>query len=408
MDYWVDDDKEYAISYRVYGSNYYWIIGMLEEMGTYATIYSFSDILEQKCPNNEGHVWSWNYYDGTSYVATNDVGVKCANEGDFCTSVNPCKEDEGDCDLHDECQESLVCGSSNCPTSLGFDLNVDCCSISDNRRKKNPRENIHKLPVPKHSGNVNKMSSPKHFDGDNKILLFSPYFRNHPMQYQNVINHDMERSRIKRNIKQHKAKIIATKSNSGHQTNLPSHCGGNNLTYENSPIVCNHLASSVYGLIVVLNPNEAEYGTDALKNNFVGFKTLVHSPYDYPEVDAVGMAMDQNIQSFIGIRGYHSGITEAADRWKPDQKKCASRDDIELDVFEDYTRKNCVFECQAKGFFDKCGCVPYYYPDFHLAWEGVNSSTCNITGLLCLSRVPGRLNLSIILSKKTLIFFAFT
>ena len=51
-------------------------------------------------------------------------------------------------------------------------------------------------------------------------------------------------------------------------------------------------ASSKFGLTVILNPNEAEY-TDALKNNFIGFKTLVHTPYNFPEVDAVGMAMEK-------------------------------------------------------------------------------------------------------------------
>ena len=45
----------------------------------------------------------------------------------FCTNVNPCSQDEGDCDLHNECQDGLHCGSNNCPASLGFDSEVDCC-----------------------------------------------------------------------------------------------------------------------------------------------------------------------------------------------------------------------------------------------------------------------------------------
>ena len=255
----------------------------------------------------------------------------------------------------------------------------------------------------RHSSKSDRISRsrPLHFDRAEKMLLspnfdleegllFIPEFR----------NHNMKRSRAKRNIKENKAKI--EKTNSHQIAKLKSYCEGKKTTYKNSSIVCNHLASSVEGLIVILNPNEPDYKTNAVKNNFIGFKILVHSPYDFPEVDAVGMAMNQNIRSYIGIRGYHSWITEAADRWKPDKKKCASKDDIELDVFEDYTRKNCVFECQAKEIFDKCGCLPYHYPDFHLAWEGVNSSTCNITGLLCLPRVPGRLKLNIILSKNLL------
>ena len=47
----------------------------------------------------------------------------------FCLSGIPCGEDEGDCDTHDECQAGLACGSDNCPASLGFDSEVDCCHV---------------------------------------------------------------------------------------------------------------------------------------------------------------------------------------------------------------------------------------------------------------------------------------
>ena len=45
----------------------------------------------------------------------------------FCASGIPCGENEGDCDAHDECQDGLFCGSNNCPALLGFDSEVDCC-----------------------------------------------------------------------------------------------------------------------------------------------------------------------------------------------------------------------------------------------------------------------------------------
>ena len=48
-------------------------------------------------------------------------------EEDFCTIGKPCTVDEGDCDSHEECIDSLVCGLNNCPDSLGYDLEVDCC-----------------------------------------------------------------------------------------------------------------------------------------------------------------------------------------------------------------------------------------------------------------------------------------
>ena len=49
---------------------------------------------------------------------------------DFCTTVFPCMEYEGDCDSNSECQSSLFCGYNNCPVSLQFFSEVDCCSTT--------------------------------------------------------------------------------------------------------------------------------------------------------------------------------------------------------------------------------------------------------------------------------------
>ena len=46
---------------------------------------------------------------------------------DFCTENRKCGHHEGDCDNDSECQSGLRCGIDNCPTSLGFDSNTDCC-----------------------------------------------------------------------------------------------------------------------------------------------------------------------------------------------------------------------------------------------------------------------------------------
>ena len=130
MDYWVDAEKGHAIWYKSSFYSYDWNIGDQKDLGSdTVAIYSSSDILEKKCPNNEGYVWNWLYGDVTtnSFVATNDVYIKCAHEDDSCTSENPCGIDQGDCDTHDECQHGLFCGSNNCPDSLGFHSEFDCC-----------------------------------------------------------------------------------------------------------------------------------------------------------------------------------------------------------------------------------------------------------------------------------------
>ena len=133
MDYWVDVEAEHAIWYTALGSAYYWLIAPLSSLGSTSGLYMYSssNTLEWTCPNNEGYVWNWKYVhdpDASSgFTDTNDVYIKCANEDDFCTSQNPCGTDQGDCDTHDECQDGLFCGSNNCPDNLGFISETDCC-----------------------------------------------------------------------------------------------------------------------------------------------------------------------------------------------------------------------------------------------------------------------------------------
>ena len=57
-------------------------------------------------------------------------------------------------------------------------------------------------------------------------------------------------------------------------------------------------ANSRLGLSVLLYPDEDNYG-DSVLNNFVGFKVLVHSPFDFAEVAAKGFIVDKNVESFI-------------------------------------------------------------------------------------------------------------
>ena len=247
--------------------------------------------------------------------------------------------------------------------------------------RKNPTENFIDHHSLSEKSNRNLKLQLLQFDGEEEML---------PHQYfelkEEFRNGKIQKSRAQRNTELHKAKM-----------QLESNCEGKGITYQDSSIVCNHLASSVDGLRVKLNPNVDEYKTDAVKNNFIGFKYLVHSPYDFPFVEEVGKAMGPSIQSHIGFLGFHSWITDNADAYhcNPFQcpKKCASKHDIPLDVFQDYTRANCVFECQAKSTFENCGCLPYHYPEFHLLntgiWKNVTSTACNHTQLICLSRVKG-------------------
>ena len=35
-----------------------------------------------------------------------------------------------------------------------------------------------------------------------------------------------------------------------------------------------------------------------------------------------------------------------------------------MEVYTNYSRDACLMECRARLLFDKCNCLPYYFPDF--------------------------------------------
>ena len=463
MDYWVDTEGENAIWYTSYGSTYHWMISSIEHLGSDTTsIYSSSNFLEKECPNNEGCVWNMYYYDGSSFIATNDVYIKCENEDDFCTSQNPCGTDQGDCDTHDECQDSLVCGSNNCPDYLGVDFEFDCCyapSVGDehfctpmecgnpswkgdgycddennfeacewdggdccgsnvntdycsacecldpnaagSRRKQTLNETTFNSEKKQMEIKVDKNSNLLKYsrlnekldkvDQENEKLLLNPIQRK--LYDEEILRNNHLSSK---HFLYHRRRSEAQKSSKSSNSILRKTSAKTQGLFE---LRNSYKASSKYGLTVILNPNEPEY-TDALKNNYIGFKTLVHTPYNFAEVDAVGMAIGKNIKATVGIRGHHSWITEAANALGLYQKKCLSRSDdmkkykeVTLEVFANYTRKGCILECHANIFFKKCGCLPYHYPDFSVVWK--KNTTCNHTALQCMSKLVGKNDISL-------------
>ena len=51
---------------------------------------------------------------------------ECLNYWNCCTKENPCSEGEGDCDMHNQCTDGLICGIRNC-IGPEHPLNADCC-----------------------------------------------------------------------------------------------------------------------------------------------------------------------------------------------------------------------------------------------------------------------------------------
>ena len=60
-------------------------------------------------------------------------------------------------------------------------------------------------------------------------------------------------------------------------------------------------ANTQLGLTILLDPDIENYWVS--ENNFVGFRVLVHHPYEYPEVRGKGFAIGKGKEAFLAVSG---------------------------------------------------------------------------------------------------------
>ena len=135
------------------------------------------------------------------------------------------------------------------------------------------------------------------------------------------------------------------------------------------------------GLSVVLYPDTRQYGT-VVMNGYKGFKALIHSAQEFPEVGGKGFAIGSGKEVFVGIGAEYTTATEGVEAMAFNRRQCLKQDEehdgIILEVFSQYDQKSCLLECNARHMREQCGCLPYYYPDNEHVWK--MKTTCNFTG----------------------------
>ena len=94
---------------------------------------------ENPCNANEGRCHNDNscmsgYLCGHDNCPTELEAQNCTNccyeaptEPLACNSTHPCYEDQGHCNLDDDCNGTLHCGQDNCPKFAGYANGTNCC-----------------------------------------------------------------------------------------------------------------------------------------------------------------------------------------------------------------------------------------------------------------------------------------
>ena len=100
--------------------------------------------------------------------------------------------------------------------------------------------------------------------------------------------------------------------------------------------------------------------------------------------DVIGTGVDVKpgyISTFI-ITPSQSITYENTKHLPKDKRQCQFKDENEdFSLFKDYRQGNCIFECQLKIAFKKCGCMPWDYP-----FLNDSMPICDKFGRLCFQK----------------------
>jgi amiloride-sensitive sodium channel len=112
-----------------------------------------------------------------------------------------------------------------------------------------------------------------------------------------------------------------------------------------------------------------------------GLQVLLHSPADFPNVEAQQFWVPLNRHVIVGIRP-RLMVTNAALRgYPPEKRRCYFATERHLRHFSIYTQQNCGLECFTNYTLQKCGCVWYHMPrDQNTSICGPAKQECLING----------------------------
>eukprot|EP00094_Tigriopus_californicus_P002100 TCALIF_02024-PA protein Name:"Similar to Nach Sodium channel protein Nach (Drosophila melanogaster)" AED:0.08 eAED:0.09 QI:38/0.85/0.37/1/0.28/0.5/8/0/589 len=147
-------------------------------------------------------------------------------------------------------------------------------------------------------------------------------------------------------------------------------------------------ASTLLGLTVILKPSSLTPQTGSELNvnihDYDGYKFLVHDPREFPEVTGKGLALLTGNVAYMAIKG------RKCIQGGSDLQTLEITEGVKMEVFQNYTRANCLLECRAHLMQKTCQCLPYYFPDFTKVWN--KNTECDLEGLECLAKEAVRLN----------------
>ncbi|KAI9552640.1 putative amiloride-sensitive sodium channel [Daphnia sinensis] len=115
-----------------------------------------------------------------------------------------------------------------------------------------------------------------------------------------------------------------------------------------------------YGTCLKLDANIEDYSVT--NGKFDGFKVLVHTSEEFPDVADRGFVVGPGSETFVGVKGITTFNTEeVAKGVTPNKRQCQVEGEQTLKYFPQYSRSACTIECATRLMQDRCKCRPYFF-----------------------------------------------
>ena len=111
--------------------------------------------------------------------------------------------------------------------------------------------------------------------------------------------------------------------------------------------------------LIRLYEQDSEY---LCRGPVMGFKVLLHLPSDTPQIANHYFRVPLSKETFVTISPKVVRTAESLIGYQPDVRGCYYDSERPLRFFNEYSQRNCEFECLANFTLKTCGCVKFSMP----------------------------------------------
>ena len=123
------------------------------------------------------------------------------------------------------------------------------------------------------------------------------------------------------------------------------------------------LPGSDKGLFVMLDAHSDMFAPTSLEKDYTSFKGLISYSGSFPYMAQESFEIRPGYHNFVSLTGSLVNADVSMRNLDPNSRKCIFYDESSnMNIYQNYTYANCLFECSLLAAHAVYGCFPWYFP----------------------------------------------